>query len=83
MIALLGNSHSRQKPVNIASYESLEFHFVHAVFCSTNSISLAYFVLAFTCVYLLRLLFINCSFGALTLLVGQQEGHPACEKTER
>jgi len=23
--------------------------------------------------------FIHCSFGALTLLVGQQEGHPACK----
>jgi len=23
-----------------------------------------------------------CSFSALTLLVGQQEGHPACKKTE-
>jgi len=25
----------------------------------------------------------HCAFGALTLLVGWQEGHPACEKTER
>ena len=23
-----------------------------------------------------------CAFSALMLLVGQQEGHPACEKTE-
>jgi len=23
-----------------------------------------------------------CAFSALTLLVGQQEGHPACKKTE-
>jgi len=22
----------------------------------------------------------NCAFSALTLLVGQQEGHPACKK---
>ena len=24
-----------------------------------------------------------CAFSALTLLVGRQEGHPACKKTER
>jgi len=24
----------------------------------------------------------DCTFSALTLLVGQQEGHPACKKTE-
>jgi len=24
----------------------------------------------------------NCAFSALTLLVGRQEGHPACKKTE-
>ena len=24
----------------------------------------------------------NCAFSALTLLVGQQEGYPACKKTE-
>jgi len=24
-----------------------------------------------------------CAFSALTLLVGQQEGHPACKKTKR
>jgi len=24
----------------------------------------------------------KCAFGALTLLVGQQEGHPACKKTK-
>jgi len=24
----------------------------------------------------------SCAFSALTLLVGQQEGHPACKKTE-
>jgi len=23
-----------------------------------------------------------CAFSALTLFVGQQEGHPACKKTE-
>jgi len=23
---------------------------------------------------------LNCAFSALTLLVGQQEGHPACKK---
>jgi len=25
---------------------------------------------------------VQCSFSALTLLVGQQEGHPSCKKTE-
>jgi len=25
---------------------------------------------------------VNYSFSALTLLVGRQEGHPACKKTE-
>jgi len=25
----------------------------------------------------------SCAFSALTLLVGRQEGHPACKKTER
>jgi len=25
----------------------------------------------------------QCAFSALTMLVGQQEGHPACKKTER
>jgi len=25
---------------------------------------------------------VNCAFSALTLLVGRQEGHPACKKTE-
>jgi len=24
--------------------------------------------------------FVQCAFSALTLLVGQQEGHPACKK---
>jgi len=27
-------------------------------------------------------LFSLCSFSALTLLVGRQEGHPACKNTE-
>jgi len=27
-------------------------------------------------------LFTGCAFSALTLLVGRQEGHPACKKTE-
>jgi len=33
-------------------------------------------------IYLLVLCFslFNCAFSALTLLVGQQEGHPACKK---
>ena len=29
-----------------------------------------------------RVPFIRCAFSALTLLVGRQEGHPACKKTE-
>ena len=28
-------------------------------------------------------LLLQCAFSALTLLVGWQEGHPACKKTER
>jgi len=28
------------------------------------------------------ILLINLAFSALTLLVGRQEGHPACKKTE-
>ena len=42
----------------IASYESFEFGFVDAVFCSTNS-NIACIALAVTCVYLLHLLIIN------------------------
>jgi len=30
----------------------------------------------------LDFMLINIAFSALTLLVGQQEGHPACKKTE-
>jgi len=33
-------------------------------------------VVVIVCIYAL------CAFSALTLLVGQQEGHPACKKTE-
>jgi len=29
-----------------------------------------------------QLLLMSYAFSALTLLVGQQEGHPACKKTE-
>jgi len=32
--------------------------------------------------YLLALKYKNSAFSALTLLVGRQEGHPACKKTE-
>ena len=32
--------------------------------------------------YILLLLLIDCAFSALTLLVGRQEGHPACKKLE-
>jgi len=28
----------------------------------------------------LKIFFYNCAFSALTLLVGWQEGHPACKK---
>jgi len=31
---------------------------------------------------LVSILSLTCAFSALTLLVGQQEGHPACKKTE-
>jgi len=31
----------------------------------------------------LFLLILSIAFTALTLLVGRQEGHPACKKTER
>ena len=34
-------------------------------------------------VLLLLLLLITTAFSGLTLLVGRQEGHPACKKTER
>jgi len=48
--------------------------FVHAVFCSTNSINIDYFVLALFPVYLLHLLnIINCSAGRMAqwwVLVG-------------
>jgi len=27
-------------------------------------------------------MFVSCAFSALMLLVGRQEGHPACKKTE-
>jgi len=30
----------------------------------------------------LESVFISITFSALTLLVGRQEGHPACKKTE-
>ena len=30
----------------------------------------------------MQLLFSECAFSALTLLVGRQEGRPACKKTE-
>jgi len=44
----------------------------------------------FFCRYLVRVAFFEvvlakfctCAFNALTLLVGWQEGHPACKKTE-
>ena len=32
--------------------------------------------------YTSNLIFSNCAFSALTLLVGRQEGHPTCKKTE-
>jgi len=32
---------------------------------------------------MVKIYFYNCcAFSALTLLVGRQEGHPACKKTE-
>jgi len=35
------------------------------------------------CLLLLLLLRPNIAFSALTLLVGRQEGHPACKKLEQ
>jgi len=32
--------------------------------------------------YLFRITSVTHAFSALTLLVGRQEGHPACKKTE-
>ena len=32
--------------------------------------------------YLVNMMFIHDAFSALTLLIGRQEGHPACKKTE-
>ena len=37
------------------------------------------FLLDLVCIYVC-MLFINFAFSALTLLVGRQEGHPACKK---
>jgi len=43
----------------------------------------AFFSYACSIVYFLPLvLLLNYAFSALTLLVGRQEGHPACKKTE-
>ena len=41
-----------------------------------------YFVSCFVCMHIYRVLFAfsACAFSALTLLVGRQEGHPACRK---
>jgi len=36
-------------------------------------------LLYFFCNYCFLLWLINCAFSALTLLVGRQEGHPACK----
>jgi len=34
----------------------------------------------FCCLFTVLLFYSFCAFSALTLLVGQQEGHPACKK---
>jgi len=36
----------------------------------------------FYIIYYLFLLYVCSAFSALTLLVGRQEGHPACKKLE-
>jgi len=36
-----------------------------------------------TIYFVFDLRMVNGAFSALTLLVGRQEGHPACKKTER
>jgi len=40
------------------------------------------FSFSYTLVVFLNFLFICTAFSALTLLVGRQEGHPACKKSE-
>ena len=32
---------------------------------------------------IVQMLIVTCAFSALTLLVGRQEGHPVCKKTEQ
>jgi len=39
-------------------------------------------IVIFMFVYLYVLMDFGIAFSALTLLVGRQEGHPACKKTE-
>ena len=46
------------------------------IFFVKNVVLYGYFVI---CICLLG---VDCAFSALTLLVGRQEGHPACKKTE-
>ena len=45
-------------------------------FTSCHAVFLAYLL------YYFQLPFTVSAFSALTLLVGRQEGHPACKKTE-
>jgi len=44
------------------------------IFFVKNVVLYGYFVI---CICLLG---VDCAFSALTLLVGRQEGHPACKK---
>ena len=55
------------------------------MFTSVRSPSdfLAYLSDSHVCIVQLRVIFATFAFSALTLLVGRQEGHPACKETER
>ena len=50
------------------------------VTCCADSFRL--FGCIFYCICLISICCIYCAFSALTLLVGRQEGHPACKKLE-
>ena len=47
-----------------------------------NWLFLFYCFVFFCILCLFCVFFVFCAFSALTLLVGRQEGHPACKKTE-
>ena len=65
---------------------SLKMKSISVEKCSTHHFSHCYIVACFTCSDGASLCLNNaagyehCAFSALTLLVGRQEGHPACKK---